>query len=223
MALRTEGLDEKIIQSAKEEFLTYGYKDASINRIAKNAGATSGAIYIRYKNKEEIFHSLVDSAMNGMLEEFNRYKGKYSELGKNQSWDELNQLDQEIFDWIIDYMYDHYDEFKLLICKSNGSAVSTFANDLIHFKFQKTYEFMENIIVPIINNSNKVLDSPITKEEIALLSSAQYHSLFEIIDHDYPKEAAKKYLTTLRQIYVNGMKDLLRDFLDSNNILSNLL
>lgn len=223
MALRTQGLDEKIMKSAKDEFLKYGYKDASINRIAKNAGATSGAIYIRYKNKDEIFCSLVDIPMKGMQEQFELYKGKYSALGIKQDWEELNALDAEIFDWIIDYMYENYDAFKLLICKSDGSSVSNFASDFIHFKFQKTYEFIENIIVPLKSNANNFLNTPISKEEISLLSSAQYHSLFEVIHHDYSKEEAKKYLTTLRSIYANGIYALLKDFVDTNQLSGTLL
>lgn len=223
MALRTQGLDEKIMISAKDEFLKHGYKDASINRIAKNAGATSGAIYIRYKNKDEIFCSLVDDAMKGMQDTFDQYKGKYSALGKNQDWEKLNRLDAEIFDWIIDYMYENYDAFKLLICKSDGSSVSNFAGDLIDFKFLKTYEFIETIIVPLKSNTSELLGTPISKEVISLLSSAQYHSLFEVIHHDYTKEDAKKYLTTLRSIYANGIYSLLKDFVDINQLSGTLL
>lgn len=210
MALRTEGLDEKIMQSAKEEFLTYGYKDASINRIAKNAGATSGALYIRYKNKDEIFCSLVDSVIKGIEETISHYKGKYSALGKSQSWEQIAALDREVFEWMIDFMFDYHDEFKLLVCKSDGSSASGFASNLIDFKFQRTYEFIENIITPM---AVKTTQLPISKEEIALLASAQYHSLFEVIRRDYKKEDAKRYLNTVRRVYGNGLRELLKDFL----------
>ncbi len=213
MALRTEGLDEKIKESAKEEFMTYGYKDASINRIAKNAGATSGAIYIRYKNKDEIFYSLVEPVIKGMEEKINVYKGKYSAIGKKQSWEQLAGLDRKAFDEIIDYMFDYHDEFKLLICKSDGSSVSGFTSNLIEFKFQKIHEFVENIITPIAAGSTSL---PISEEEIALLASAQYQSLFEVIRHDYPKDDAKKYLYTVRKVYENGLWELLKEFMSVN-------
>ena len=212
MALRMEGLDERIAESAKEEFITYGYKDASINRIAKNAGATSGAIYIRYKNKDEIFRALVDPVIKGMEEQINQYKGRYSALGRTKSWDELTELDREIFDWLIDYMFDHHDAFKLLVCKSDGSTVSTFAEDLIQFKFQRTFDFVEKVLAPLSTEK----PFPVSKETLALLSSAQYHSLFEVIHHDYSKAAAKEALHAVRKIYVNGLRELLKDFLGAN-------
>jgi AcrR family transcriptional regulator len=213
MALRTEGLDYKLMQSAKEEFLTHGYKDASINRISLNAGVTSGAIYIRYKNKDEIFYSLVKPVIKSMEETINHYKGKYSALGKCQSWERLAVLDRDVFEWMIDFMFEHHDEFKLLICKSEGSSVSGFASSLIDFKFQQTYAFIENIITPKEGETSR---PPILKEEIALLASAQYHSLFEVIHRNYNKEDAKKYLNTIRRIYENGLKELLKDFLVTN-------
>lgn len=213
MALRTEGLDEKFMNSAKEEFMVHGYKDASINRIAKNAGATSGALYIRYKNKDEIFCSLVDSVIKGIEETIGHYRGRYSALGKRQSWEQLAALDREVFEWMIDFMFDHHDECKLLICKSDGSSVSGFASDLIDFKFQRTYEFIENMIASV---EGEPLHFPIVKEEVALLASVQYHSLFEVIRHDYKKEDAKRYLNTIRHVYGNGLRELLKDFLTAN-------
>jgi len=213
MALRTEGLDEKLMESAKKEFMTYGYKDASINRIAKNAGATSGALYIRYKNKDELFCSLVDFAIKGVQEKINHYKGKFSTLGKSQSWGQMDILDREVFDWMIDFIFDHHDEFKLLICKSDGSSVSGFVSHLIDFKFQRTYEFIENIITPMLEEAKQ---PPISKEEVALLTSVQYHSLFEVIRYDYKKEDARRYLNTVRQVYGNGLRELLKDFLMAN-------
>lgn len=212
MASRTKGLDEKIEKSAKEEFLMYGFKDASINRIAKNAGVTSGAIYIRYSDKDSIFISLVSEVLKGLEEKIEFYKGKYSKLATGQSWEQLFLIDEEVFNWMIEYMYGNFDVFKLLICFSDGSSVSNFADDLINFKFQRTYDFTESVCALIEKKYNKKVKMPIGKEELALLASAQYYSLFEIIRKGYSKNNAKKYLHTVQLIYINGLKTLLKEF-----------
>lgn len=214
MALRKEGLDEKIMLSAKKDFLEFGYKDASINRIAQNAGVTSGAIYVRYKNKDELFCSLVQPVIDGMEERIDLYKGRYSSLGEQGAWRKINELDKEILDWLIDYIFDYYEEFKLLICQSNGSTVSNFESKFIEFKFQKIYEFIENWLMPVAQASGTEL--PICKEEIALLLSAQYHNLFEVIRQGYEKKEAKKYLFSLREIYAHGIEKVLSNFLSEN-------
>ena len=45
MAKRIEGVTEKILACAKEEFLTNGYENASLRVIAEKAGYTKGVIY----------------------------------------------------------------------------------------------------------------------------------------------------------------------------------
>jgi AcrR family transcriptional regulator len=215
MALRIEGLDQKIMLSAQEEFLEYGYKDASINRIAQKAGVTSGAIYIRYKNKDEIFCSLVKTVVDGIDEKLLFYDGRYTILGKSKSWEKISELDSEVFNWLIDYIFENYDKFKLLICKAEGSSISGFVRKLVDFKFQKTYDFIQNILLPLVQVGEDKIEIPVTKEEIALLSCAQYESLFEVIRHGYEKTEAKKYLTTVRRVYGIGLKKILEDFLNS--------
>lgn len=59
MAKRNHELDKPIIEAAKIEFLQNGFQAASIGNIAKRAGVTTGAIYTRYKGKDELFYSLI--------------------------------------------------------------------------------------------------------------------------------------------------------------------
>ena len=52
MAKRVEGVTEKLLESAKKEFLKSGYENASLQVIAEKAGSSKGAIYIRYPDKK---------------------------------------------------------------------------------------------------------------------------------------------------------------------------
>src|ERR1700712_5930217 len=45
----------KILEVAKSLFLRYGYKRVSMNDIAQAAGISRPALYLIFKNKEEIF------------------------------------------------------------------------------------------------------------------------------------------------------------------------
>lgn len=40
-----DGTRERLLAAAKDEFLKYGYRGASLRRIAAVAGVTTGAIY----------------------------------------------------------------------------------------------------------------------------------------------------------------------------------
>ncbi len=53
MAKKNVVLDPLIIEAARETFAKCGYKNATVREIAKRAGVTTGAIYTRYKGKEQ--------------------------------------------------------------------------------------------------------------------------------------------------------------------------
>ena len=50
---------KRILQSASVEFKKYGFEQASVRTIAKNAGVTPGAIYKHFESKEDIFRAIV--------------------------------------------------------------------------------------------------------------------------------------------------------------------
>ncbi|MBR1912577.1 MAG: TetR/AcrR family transcriptional regulator, partial [Treponema sp.] len=58
---------EKLLQSAKTEFLEKGYTAASLRTICKNAGVTTGALYFFFKDKEDLFASLVQAPLEKIM------------------------------------------------------------------------------------------------------------------------------------------------------------
>ena len=59
MAEQDSGTKERLLQSGKEEFLQHGFQNASLRRICANAGVTTGALYFFFRNKEDLFGSIV--------------------------------------------------------------------------------------------------------------------------------------------------------------------
>ena len=50
---------QKLLVSAKKEFMEKGYVKASLRNICKNAGVTTGALYFFFKDKEDLFGNLI--------------------------------------------------------------------------------------------------------------------------------------------------------------------
>ena len=59
MTKQIEGVSEKILACAKEEFLEKGYSEASLRTIAAKADTTTGSIYSRFRDKEGLFSAIV--------------------------------------------------------------------------------------------------------------------------------------------------------------------
>ena len=59
MAVADHSIDPRILESARTEFLASGFEKASLKTICEGAGVTTGALYKRYKGKEELFCAVV--------------------------------------------------------------------------------------------------------------------------------------------------------------------
>lgn len=191
----------KIIEAAKKEFLEYGYNDASLRRIAANADIQVGGLYKHFANKEEMFASLVDPVISGLLDSLNDVeKIYYSELDLVDSdnlWNNQNETVRTM-----SYIYDHFDEFKLLICKSQGTKYESFTHDMAKLEEEATMRYMKKLK----KRNIKVKD--VNKKEFHLLVTASVEALFQAVEHDFSRKEAMHYAQTLEKFYLPAWKAL---------------
>ncbi|MBQ7724319.1 MAG: helix-turn-helix transcriptional regulator, partial [Lachnospiraceae bacterium] len=58
---------EKIIDAAYKEFLEYGFRDASMRRIASASGMSAAGLYKHFPGKEDMFAALVDPVIKEFM------------------------------------------------------------------------------------------------------------------------------------------------------------
>ena len=63
---------EKLLEAAKADFLENGYQNASLRRICKNAGVTTGALYFFFENKEALLNALIEQPLQAFRAMFDR-------------------------------------------------------------------------------------------------------------------------------------------------------
>ena len=59
MKVKDESINSKLLECAKAEFMEKGFADASMRTIAERAGVTTGMLYSRFADKDEMFRSIV--------------------------------------------------------------------------------------------------------------------------------------------------------------------
>ena len=64
MSVRDVSIDLRLLKSARDEFLKQGFIKAELKTICENAGVTTGAVYKRYKGKEELFCAVVQETVD---------------------------------------------------------------------------------------------------------------------------------------------------------------
>src|SRR5699024_10404946 len=57
---------EEIIKAATESFSLYGYKNTTMDQVARLANVGKGTIYTFFKNKEELFNDIVITLIDDM-------------------------------------------------------------------------------------------------------------------------------------------------------------
>lgn len=191
-----------IMESAKKEFLSKGYEKASLRTIAQNAGVTTGALYVRFSNKNEMFSALVSPVAEHVLSAYR----KGGEEGNSQLEQGCPQdmwaISDEIANELLEYIFKNKDEFVLLINCSAGSRYEHFMDDLVGEVERQSVNFLKYL-------RKKGYPCPdISKEELHILISAQYYAIFEIVRHDIPKKKAIKRIRLIIDFFRPGWKNI---------------
>ena len=121
----------------KEEFLAYGYEKASLNRVSAKVGITTAGLYKHFKNKEDMFFSLVKDTLDAF------HSVAASSTQQMETEKEYNPFDDDWAMFWVDFIYKHYAGVKLLICCSKGSAYENFEEELIRKEAEVNKEYAE--------------------------------------------------------------------------------
>lgn len=198
MAKQIEGVYERVQECAKQEFLTKGYKDASLRVIAANAGTTTGSIYTRFKDKEGLFRTIVEPAANEMIRMFLEIQEAFRQFDGKTQEALVGKYTEQGMERILDYMYEHFDEFHLLLDASYGTRFQNFVDELTRIEVEYTYKYMQVI------GCESITSGVVTEEFLHIVTTAYFDSIFEVVRHDMKKDEAKHYIKMLRKYHMAG-------------------
>lgn len=203
MKLDEQSTQKKILSVAKKEFLRNGFLNASLRNIAKNAGVTTGALYRYYTSKEDLFEALVSEPAEHVLHMFTDTVDDFEKLSGREQTKQMKETSTVYIMDMLDYIYDNYDSFKLLIQCSEGTSYGNFIHQMVEREVNSTYSYIE----VLQSMGHKV--EPINKDLCHIIASGMFTGLFETIVHDMKKQDAKIYVSQMRKFYTAGWSELL--------------
>jgi len=205
MANKNNELDKPIIEAAKMEFLQNGFQHTSINTIAKRAGVTTGALYTRYKGKDELFHSLIKELLHILDKERKDNEKAYMEYCIDRNFDNfLSNIEKETARYI-DILFEYYDECKLLLCCSKGSSAEKVFDEMLKNKVSETKAFIKKHIASDI--------SMLKLDLVELLMNQQFNAYTLIIEKGYGKEETTRYIKMLGEFIGAGWEKIFKNFI----------
>lgn len=202
MARQIEGVTERIVEAAKREFLDKGYVDASLRTIAAEADTSTNSIYVRFGDKEGLFSAIVEPVLNEMTERFIRIQERFHLMTPEEQAERMPKYADGGTSELIDYMYEHLEEFRLLLDASYGTRFHNFVDELVRIEVEYTYKFME-----AVGYSDKFGDA-VTQKLLHIVTTSRFESIFEIIRHGMSREEATEYIELLSRYHRCGFIEI---------------
>ena len=194
---------KRILKAATTEFLEYGFEGASMRRIAENAGITAGALYKHFKNKEDMFSALVEPTIHELMAKYQEFCEQGYEVMKCGDVQQLWNESESETKWLMSFIYDHFEVFKLLVCRSQGTRFESFVHDMALLEERSTLDYFERM------KQYDMTFNELSKQEFHMLVTANVSALFEAVIHDFSPEEAIHYAETLDSFFSAGWKKIL--------------
>lgn len=200
---KSKSTRKRVLEVAKNEFLEHGFLGASLRTIAEKANVTTGALYGLFADKKAIFNYLVFEAADKLSEMYKRSHEEFNSLSPNDQLETMFKFTNNLVDCFVDYIYDNFDRFKLIVCRANGSGYENYIDKLIHIKTESIDKFIK------VLNDNGYAINDIRADLNHILVSSYFNGFFEVVAHDMKKEDAKQYISLLVDFFNSGWEKLL--------------
>lgn len=106
--------------------LEKGFKNAPLRKIIAETGFTTGAFYGYYPDKAALFEALVSEAEDGLIEQFKAAQDEHFDLIPENKTSESRELSTKYLLHFVNYIYDYFEEFKLVLCCSEGTKYANY-------------------------------------------------------------------------------------------------
>lgn len=203
MKIKDGGATEKLLACAKAEFMEKGFAESSMRTIAERAGVTTGMLYSRFADKDEMFRTLVKEGADKLYAYFSEVQENFAAFPAERQKGEMHTYTGDKMRVMLDIIYDYYDCFKLIVCHSAGSSYERYIDRMIDYETDSTERFMR-----VLRESGAPLKT-VRRDINHMLASALFNGVFEVVAHDFPKEDAIEYVDAVCEFFYAGWDKLM--------------
>ena len=160
--------------------------------------------FFYYPDKTALFEDLVGETAKELLTRFKAAQDDYFDLiPEGRAKDSLELSTQHLHE-LVAFMYDHFDEFKLILCRAEGTGYADFIEVLVELEVDRSEEYYALL------RKNGMLSGSMTRQLHHMITRAYFTAVCETIVHNMPREEAMKYVDELAIFFHSGWSGLLR-------------
>ncbi len=203
MSVKADNTRENILNTAKKHFLRDGLDGASLRNIVKDAGLTTGAFYKYFPTKESLFDALTDPYVEHIYQIYDDVLADFELLSPQEQTDHMAASSEDGIERIVDYVYDNYDSFRLLLKCGDSGKYADFIHNMVEREIQSTLNYMQTL-------QGAGIEIPIVEKALLhMISTGFFSAVFQIVEHDIDKDTAKANIAQLKEFQTGGWERLL--------------
>ena len=195
MAKADRSIDPRILASAKEEFLELGFEKASLKSICEKAQVTTGALYKRYKGKEDLFCAVVADTVADLQAILKEKQGSGPEHLSDEALMKAWDMDEGYMMWWFEFLYERHDGFVLLLKCAESTRYANFQHDWVEEMTEATYAYYEEAF------RRGLTTVKMSHQEMHILLSAFWETIYEPFIHDYTWEQIKEHCLLVCRLF----------------------
>lgn len=188
----------RILSAAQAEFLEKGYQTASLRRIVKNAGVTTGAFYGYYASKEALFAALVDEPYRYVLDTYRTAVFGFEALRPEEQAAQMGSVGKNCMQELLVYMDTRRAEFHLILEHAGGTPYAGLIDELVALEIAATAHYCG-----VLRGAGKQVPE-IDPRLMHMLVTGMMNAYCETILHDMPLGDAQRYVDELGEFYTAG-------------------
>lgn len=159
----------------------------------EDAGLTTGAFCKYYPTKEMLFDALTDPYVEHIYEIYDGILSEFEELSADEQTRNMSGTSSEGMDQMIDYIYDHYDNFRLLLKCGDSGKFEDFIHNMVEREVEASQKYMKAMC-------DAGIEFPaVSKSLMHMIYTGFFSSVLQIIEHDMDRETAKKNVYQLME------------------------
>ena len=172
--------------------------------MSKNAGVTTGAFYGYFSSKEALFASIVEPHAAALMGRFMEAQTRLCRVARDRAAGACGDgIRQRYLTWMVDYICQHREPVKLLLCGAEGTSYENFRPQHGGGGGRGTPSSISRFCAAL---GQEV--PPLDRSLCHIIASGMFNSIFEVVVHDMPHDQALRDVQQLRAFYTGGWERL---------------
>lgn len=186
---------DKLIDSARKEFLEKGYNKASLRKICADAGVTTGALYFFFQDKDALFGAIADEPYNELIALLKSHF-EADEAILEQPY-EVEEGDHDAFvEELVHHLYKNYDVFHMLLTRAQGSKYENAVDELA--------DILDRTYVDMTDKMGSHYGGKVNKQMVHWLTHMILDAFIHMITHEKDEKKALAHIKRVMNFITSG-------------------